>query len=154
MIDQTNSVESTERATVLLRELYSIILRRSAGEMMQVMCAAGLSMPQMFTLHLLHKYGSFTISSLADKLSLSLAATSHLVERMVQQQLIERKEDALDRRQKRLAITPDGLALLDRLLEARMRESGDLLTELPPELREQLEFVLAQVVEQLKQVEG
>ena len=154
MIDQTNSVESTERATDLLRELYSIILRRSAGEMMKVMCSAGLSMPQMFTLHLLNKSGSITISALAEKLSLSLAATSHLVERMVQQQLIERKEDTLDRRQKRLAITPDGLALLDRLLEARMREGSHLLTELPPELREQLEIVLGQVVERLKLLEA
>jgi DNA-binding MarR family transcriptional regulator len=151
MINQNNTINSTERTTQLLRELYSIFLQRSAGEMRKVMCEAGLSMPQMLALHMLHKHGSFTISALADKLSLSLAATSHLVDRMVQQQLIERKEDALDRRQKQVAIAPGGLALLDRLLEARIRESAHLLVELPPELREQLDTVLTQVVEQLKQ---
>ena len=151
MIDQTNSIEATERATELLRELYSMILQRSAGEMRKVMCEANLSMPQMVALHMLRNYGSFTISALADKLSLSLAATSHLVDRMVHRSLVARTEDALDRRQKPVAITPSGLALLDRLLEARIRESAYLLTELPPDLREQLEVVLAQVVEQLKQ---
>jgi DNA-binding MarR family transcriptional regulator len=151
MIDISNTVESTERTTRLLRELYRIMLQRSAGEMRKVMCEANLSMPQMVALHMLHNYGSFTISALADKLSLSLAATSHLVDRMVQQQLVERTEDALDRRQKQVAIAPGGLALLDRLLEARIGESAYLLVKLPPELREQLDAVLAQVVEQLKE---
>ena len=151
MIDQTYSIESTERTTLLLRDLYSMILQRSAGEMRKVMCEANLSMPQMVALHLLRNCGSFTISALADKLSLSLAATSHLVDRMVQQQFVARKEDLLDRRQKQVAITPSGLALLDRLLEARIRESAYRLIELPPELREQLEVVLAQVIEQLRQ---
>jgi MarR family transcriptional regulator, organic hydroperoxide resistance regulator len=151
MSDQTNTIESTERTTQLLRDLYSIFLQRSAGEMRKVMCEANLSMPQMVALHMLRNWGSFTISALADKLNLSLAATSHLVDRMVQQQLGERKEDALDRRQKQVAIAPSGLALLDRLLEARIRESANLLVELPPELRGQLEAVLAQVVGQLKQ---
>jgi len=151
MIDQTNTIESTERTLQLLRELYSIMMQHSAGEMRKVMCEAGLSMPQMVALHMLRNYGSFTISALADKLSLSLAATSHLVDRMVQQQLVERKEDALDRRQKQVALAPGGLALLDRLLEARIRESAYLLIALPPELRQQLDSVLTQVVEQLKQ---
>jgi DNA-binding MarR family transcriptional regulator len=151
MIDQTSLEQPTERATALLRELYGMILQRSAGEMMAVMCAAGLSMPQMVALHLLRKCGSYTISALADKLGLSLAATSHLVDRMVQQQLVIRREDALDRRQKQVAIAPGGLALLDQLLEARMRESGVLVTKLPPELQAQLEAVLAEVVGQLRQ---
>jgi len=151
MSDQTNIIESTEQTTQLLRELYRIMLQRSAGEMRKVMCEANLSMPQMVALHMLHNYGSFTISALADKLSLSLAATSHLVDRMVQQQLVERTEDALDRRQKQVAIAPGGLALLDRLLEARIGESAYLLGKLPPELRQQLDAVLAQVIEQLKQ---
>jgi DNA-binding MarR family transcriptional regulator len=151
MIEQINPIQSTERTTLLLRELYSIIMQRSAGEMRKVMCEASLSMPQMVALHMLRNHGSFTISALADKLSLSLAATSHLVDRMVHQQLVERKEDALDRRQKQVAITPSGVALLDQLLEARIRESAYLLIALPPELREQLDTVLAQVVELLKQ---
>jgi DNA-binding MarR family transcriptional regulator len=150
MIDQSISAHATERTTALLRELYSMILHRSSGEMMKTMCEAGLSMPQMVALYMLRKRGSSTISALADKLSLSLAATSHLVERMVQQQLVERKEDAADRRQKQVALAPAGAALLDRLLEARLHESGQLFAALPTDLHDQLERVLAQVVEQLK----
>lgn len=127
-----------------------MILQRSSGEMMKVMCEAGLSMPQMVTLYVLRKCGSCTISALADKLSLSLAATSHLVDRMVQQQLVERKEDAADRRQKQVALAPGGAALLDRQLEARMHESGQLIAALPADLRDQLERVLAEVVGQLR----
>src|SRR5581483_11990073 len=83
MIDRSIVTQATERTTALLRELYGMILHRSSGEMMKTMCEAGLSMPQMVTLYMLRKRGSSTISALADKLSLSLAATSHLVDRMV-----------------------------------------------------------------------
>lgn len=153
MAELTETTEGTERTSTLLRELMSYILQRSAGETLRVMCEAGLSMPQMVALHLLGKCGELTISALAGKLRLSLAATSHLVERMVQQQLVARSEDATDRRQKQVVLTPAGRALIERLVLARMAETGPLLTALPPDLRGQLEAVLEQILAQLKQTQ-
>jgi DNA-binding MarR family transcriptional regulator len=111
----------------------------------------GLSMPQMVTLHILRDRGPQTISAIADKLDLSLAATSHLVERMVQQRLVIRSEDAVDRRQKRVSIDDGGRAVLDRLIEARFREASQMMAALPTELRGQLAVALEQAVVQLKE---
>lgn len=150
MFIPSTATSSAERTTELLRELFSFILQRSAGEMLRVMSELGLSMPQMVALHMLRNCGPYTISALAEKLSLSLAATSHLVDRMVHQGLVARTEDAADRRQKQVAIAPAGLSLLERLVAARLAETNQVITLLPPDLRAQLEGVLEQVLGQIK----
>lgn len=150
MNDQTITTEQ-DQATVLLRELFAVMLERSAGDFLRLMCEAGLTMPQMVTLHALRRAGALTISAISEKLDLSLAATSHLVDRMVQQQLVERSEDASDRRQKRVAITPAGLALLGRLSSVRMAKAARVIEPLAPELRAQLAEVLVEVLEQIRQ---
>lgn len=140
-----------ERLGRLVKELMCLIIERSAGEMLAVMAEADLSMPQMVALHMLQRCGYSSISAIAAHLSLSLAATSHLVDRMVRQGLVVRSEDASDRRHKRVVLTPAGEALLERLVQARAREIAQILAELSPQLREQFEVVLAQVVAQLKE---
>jgi DNA-binding MarR family transcriptional regulator len=151
MVEFSAEISAAERISKLLRELMSMIIQRSAGEMMCVMSEMGLSMPQMVTLHILRDRGPQTISAIADKLDLSLAATSHLVERMVQQRLVIRSEDAVDRRQKRVSIDDGGRAVLDRLIEARFREASQMMAALPTELRGQLAVALEQAVVQLKE---
>ncbi len=141
----------TERLGRLVKELMGLIIQRSAGEMLAVMAEARLSMPQMVALHMLQHSGYGSISAIAAHLNLSLPATSHLVERMVRQGLVVRSEDASDRRHKRVMLTPAGEALLERLVQARTREIAQILAELSPQLREQFEAVLAQVVAQLKE---
>jgi DNA-binding MarR family transcriptional regulator len=150
MLDLTVHTPSAERVGVLWRELTGIIMRRSAGEMMREMSRMGLSMPQMVTLHLLRDCGPLSISALAERLELSLAATSHLVERMVQQDLVLRQEDPIDRRHKRVQIGEGGRMVLERLVQMRLREAGQVVAALPPELSGQLEQVLEQVVAQLR----
>lgn len=150
MTEPLTQSPSAERVGELLRELMGTIIQRSAGEMMRVMAAEGLSMPQMVALHILRNCGPQSISTIADKLSLSLGATSHLVDRMVQHKLVLRYEDTVDRRQKRVAIADNGRVLLERLVHARLREATQITALLPPELRGELEQVLEQVVEQLR----
>jgi DNA-binding MarR family transcriptional regulator len=151
IVEQRLDNQDPQRISVLLKELMSMVVQQSAGEIMAVMCQAGLSLPQIVALHSLRKCGPLSISAIAEKLNLSLAATSHLVERMVQQGLVVRNEDTIDRRQKRVAITAAGQAVLERLVQARLREVTNILSGLPPDLRVQLEKVLEQVVEELKQ---
>jgi DNA-binding MarR family transcriptional regulator len=145
--------QTTERVGVLMKELMSTVIQQSAGEILAIMIEAGLSMPQMVTLCMLQRHGSHDISMIAAKLNLSLAATSHLVDRMVRQALVVRTEDAHDRRHKQVVITAAGIDLLDRVVQARTREIAQNLIGLPPGLREQLEVVLAQVLDHLKEAD-
>jgi DNA-binding MarR family transcriptional regulator len=145
--------QTTARVGLLVKELTSTVIQQSAGEILAIMIEAGLSMPQMVTLCMLKRSGSHDISMIAAKLNLSLAATSHLVDRMVKQALVVRSEDASDRRHKRVVITANGIDLLDRVVQARTREIAQSLAGLPADLRAQLEVVLALVLDHLKETD-
>lgn len=134
----------------LIKELTSVVMQRSSGEMLCIMSEIGLSLPQLMTLHRLEVGGSHSISAIAAHLNLSLAATSHLVDRMVNHGLVARSEDINDRRHKSVTITPAGRVVIDRLFQARVRDIDRAVAVLPLDLREELQRALAHIVEALK----
>lgn len=152
MVEQDSLVTaaSGERIGILLKELMSIVVQRSSGEMLAVMNEAGLSLPQMVTLQKLERSGAHSISAIAEALNLSLAATSHLVDRMVNHGLVVRSEDANDRRHKSVVISPAGKVLLDRLVAARVHDIDQAIAVLPSELRSDLQFALTHIVDTLR----
>jgi DNA-binding MarR family transcriptional regulator len=138
-----------QRMHDLMRRLMVVMNQKFAGDSLAVMSKAGLSMPQMVTMYILERLGAQSISAIATKLQLSLAATSHLVDRLVRARLVVRKEEASDRRQKRVEITSGGRALLAQIHEAREREMGRVLARLSPRVVKDLEQVLQAMVEEL-----
>ncbi len=133
----------------LVSALFGHINRRSAGDSLAVMSEAGLTMAQLVTLHLLAHAGGRSVGEIGNRLRLSPAATSHLIEKLVQANLVERAEDPDDRRQRRLAITPAGRRLVDRINAERTREVSAVLARLSTVLRRQFADVLSRVIEEL-----
>ena len=74
-----------------------------------------------------------TIGQLAEMLILGQSATSILVERLVQQGLVQRVEDPADRRRTFVELTGGGLQLAVRLREGRRDRLHDWLVQLPEE---------------------
>ena len=145
--------EQDEPLGYLLKELMYLLSRRSTRETMELMRAAKLSLPQIVALHILHHQGPQSISAIAEYLNHSLPATSQLVDRMVGQGFVLRSEDQRDRRNKQIAMAPAGITLLEQLLQARIRDMLASIAPLSPDLRQQFQLVLAQVVAQLREVE-
>jgi MarR family transcriptional regulator for hemolysin len=71
-----------------------------------------LSMSQMGTMFHLYRWGSCGISIIGDHMGISTAAVSQMLERLVQQGLVQRTEDADDRRAKVIALTEKGHDLI------------------------------------------
>ncbi len=81
-------------------------------DFMHFMHETGLSRPQIHALlHIFHA-GECPISDIAALTDSSPAAASQLVERLVQQGLVQRAEDPHNRRVKKLRLTDKGLKLL------------------------------------------
>src|SRR5262245_64900012 len=114
-------VQRPAKLAKLIEEMMSHIHRRSADDTLAVMNEAGLTMAQVVALHLLTHLGAVSVSSIAACLKLSPPATSHLIDRMVVAGLVGRSEDPVDRRHKRIAITPEGRELIERAQEERKR---------------------------------
>ncbi len=78
-----------------------------------------ITMSQAKALYLLSVRPGATMSSIAAELGVGASAVSGLVDRLVAQGYVERKEDPGDRRQQLVSITDAGTATLDSMREMR-----------------------------------
>jgi MarR family transcriptional regulator, organic hydroperoxide resistance regulator len=138
-----------ERLSALVGDLMSHIHRRSAGDTLAILAEAGLTMAQLVTLHALEHAGPRSVTGIASCLRLSPPATSHLVDRLVQANLVARTEDPSDRRAKRVAITAAGQALVERVQAERAREFAAVLARLSAPVRRRFSQVLELVNREL-----
>lgn len=109
----------------------------------------GLTMPQIVALHVMAFDGAMTMTTLVDRLGLSTSAVSHLLHRLVQMGLCERRDDPLDRRQKRVRLTPAGVDVVARLLKSRVSDTRSSIEPLSDDARRRLGAVLTLIVEEL-----
>jgi len=126
------------------------VVRRSIHELHALLQELHLSLPQLGTLHFLRAEGTQSVSAIAHHLQLSLAATSHLVERLVQRGLLTRSEDPSDRRQKRVDLTTEGRALVGSIQAEAMASLDALLAAVPPDLRQRFDQDLREVLDALE----
>ena len=92
-------------------------------------------MPQIYALMYLYHEGETRISDIAGLMDVGKAAASQLVDRMVQQGLVERVEDESDRRAKKIGLLPKSLAYLEKGVMAQHRQMRSLLSTLTPSQR-------------------
>ena len=83
--------------------------------------------------------GGHSVSAIAEHLDLSLAATSHLVDRLVQRNLLTRAEDLHDRRLERVELASGGAALVERINRQAAVAFDEPLEPLPGEPRQRFE---------------
>jgi DNA-binding MarR family transcriptional regulator len=74
---------------------------------------ADISIPQFRTLRFIQRHPDSSLSDLADHLGLALPSVSKLVDGLVKQELISRKESAEDRRKITLLLTETGASIVD-----------------------------------------
>jgi DNA-binding MarR family transcriptional regulator len=138
---------------VLFQRLIGLANRETAGASTMFMYESGLTFPQIIVMYALTWMGPLPISTLAQRLRLSVAATSQLVERLVQSGFVAREEDREDRRVRIVRMRPHGKQFMDRLNEIRRRELSEAFDRLPATVRDRLTEVLREAVEALRDAE-
>jgi len=112
---------------------FEVFMQRSLRGIMGSMKQDGLSMPQIYTLMYLYHEGEVRISDIGTLMDVGKAAASQLVERLVQQGLVERVEDENDRRPKKIRLQPKSLRLIEKGLAVQRQQMGELMGQLSPE---------------------
>lgn len=110
------------------------------------MDGARVTLRQVLLISRVDRLGSASLSDLTTDSSVSMAALSQMVDRLVRQGWLTRREDSIDRRRKAIQITPRAYALLRRLERARSADYQLGLSPLSPELRARLAATLDEVV--------
>lgn len=123
----------------LTDELFNAHRRRIDRLLTQV----GLTATQAFALIAIDKCGETKMSPLADSLGLSPGAATSLVERLVEQGLVERRRITDDRRAVCVHLTEAGQALLAHAFKLKRDMGLQLFELLAPQERQQLLDTLA-----------
>lgn len=76
---------------------------------------AGLTMPQLKVLFLLYRSGTLTMGQLAEPLGVTLSTVTGIMDRLVEQELVNRQEAPRDRRVVVSVLTDKGNQLVERL---------------------------------------
>ena len=109
-----------------LRQWMDTFVHRSMRDSARFVKASGFSMPQFFLLMQVHRREHCGISDLSENLEITTAATSQLVDKLVQAGLLARAEDPHDRRAKQVSLTPAGEAFIENAIAERSRWVDDL----------------------------
>ena len=126
-----------------LLRLWSHLMRGSSQQMFVVLGELELSMTQMKTLSMLDDcLQEVSVKELSDLLGLSLPATSRTVDGLLRRGFLSRHEDAEDRRIKRVRLTGDGRAVVQRIVTARLQGLEAYASTLSDDQRGQLMAVL------------
>ena len=94
-----------------------------------------LSFSQMKALHHMNERNDLSVKELGEQMGLSLAAMSRAADELVQRGLMDRTEDPGDRRIKRLRLTAEGRALVQKMREIRMAGFEQFVATLSPKER-------------------
>ena len=134
---------------VLFQRLIGVANRETAGQSTLFMYESGLTFPQIIVMYALTWQGPQPLSALAQTLRLSLAATSQLVDRLVEGEYVAREEQPEDRRVRIIRMRARGRRFMDRLNEIRRQELSQAFDRLPPGVRGRLTDALREAVEAL-----
>ena len=111
-----------EQQSAMIEEIIEVqrsISRAIGTSVPSVWMELDLSMAQLKTLMALYTCGAAPIGQIAESLGIGQPTASHLVDRLVQTQLVLRTEDPLDRRRTLAQLSPGGEELVERINQVR-----------------------------------
>ncbi len=146
-------MSSSHSSELDIHKHFEIFMQRSLRGIMGSMKQDGLSMPQIYTLMYLYHEGEARISEIGVLMEVGKAAASQLVERLVQQGLVERVEVASDRRAKKIRLLPKSLALIEKGLEVQRQVMGGVLAQLSPEKLASVQNAFLYLIEAIHEVD-
>jgi DNA-binding MarR family transcriptional regulator len=128
--DRSPEVIEREAATARISHLYDELMHRSATIHLRDFVDVPVTMTQAKVLFLLQAAGPLHLTELAGRLGISAPTASQVVERLVEQGLVERTEERADRRHVRVSTTARGQGQLDRFRELGSRQLRETLAHI------------------------
>lgn len=125
MTDEPTALRAARLAKAIARGLHV----RSEGAWHQV----ELTLAQLRCLFVVSDQGPISIGGVAGHLGIGLPSASALVDRLVEQGFVQRREDPQDRRRTLASATEAGASLADQLRQGSMQTMLEWLHALRPE---------------------
>lgn len=97
-----------------------------------------VTVPQLRVMMMLATRGPMNLAAVAAGLDVSPSNASRICDRLLRIGMVDRREDAVDRRNIVLTLTADGEGLIDRVIDHRRSGVRRILKQMTPQQREHL----------------
>lgn len=134
-------------------EWIELLMHRSMRGHMQYARKKGLSRSMLATLFLLNHREKIGVTDLGEHLGVSSAAASQMLERLVEEKIIQRSEDPDDRRMKKITLTEKGCGVLKESIDARMVWVEELAAKFSAEEKEQIASAMRLMIDKTRQMD-
>ncbi|MDA2730731.1 MarR family transcriptional regulator [Bacillus cereus] len=112
--------------------------KKMQTELLEQMQATGLTPPQFYILKILDNYGASRATKLAKKMYVKPSAITVMIDRLIDQELVERYHDKDDRRVVIIELTKKGKARVEEAMVARNEHIAKYFSHLELQEREDL----------------
>jgi DNA-binding MarR family transcriptional regulator len=143
------TVASAQELAESLQALWGLVAKTGSSSFFQEVADADVSLTQLKALHALADGNDLSGKQLAAALQISEAAASRAADGLVRRGFLTRHDCADDRRSRRLALTPEGVVVRDRLMNARLAGLVDFVEGLTPDEQAALAAALSPIVRRL-----
>jgi DNA-binding MarR family transcriptional regulator len=144
------AVRTTGGRDALIRDMYALVshlMRVSNVETFDMIAELDLSFTQIKALCALDAESEErSVKALAESMQVSLPGMSRAIDGLYERGFVDRREDLVDRRMKRVQLTPAGRAMTNSLAEGRLVGIQSFLSSLSDEEADALGDVLGQVL--------
>jgi len=140
---------STDPFVPTLQEWIKVSIRYSMRNFLRYARESGLSMSHLGAIFYIHRIGSCGVTEIGEHLSVTSAAASQMLDRLVQQGLVLRAEDPEDRRVKRIELTQEGKQILEEGIRARQGWVDDLASALTESEKQTTISVLSMLIDKV-----
>jgi DNA-binding MarR family transcriptional regulator len=148
-----NHLTQSPDLTTTLLDLASTLIRLSLHDFSRFARSNGLSLAQMNVLLHLYYRGPIEVMSLCEMMQLSPAGASQMIERMVQQGVVQRAETPGDRRVRQVSLTEQGRRLVLDSLAERKAWVEKLVADFSPEETLRIAETLSALNERTRELE-
>ena len=131
-------MSNSEEFSTVLQEWNKSFMQGTMHAIKNFMSENKISFTQASLLMRLYHGGKIGVSDLGEHLGITNPATSQAIDPLVKDGYLERTEDPEDRRVKRLALTPRGVALIEQGLKLHAERISRLEQSLSGDQRKQV----------------
>ncbi|AOM82321.1 Transcriptional regulator, MarR family [Salisediminibacterium beveridgei] len=148
MSDTTQHMNAEQVAVIekSLRTIADIVKQKGR----EILNEFPITPPQFIALQWLHESGDMTIGELSSKMYLACSTTTDLIDRMENNELVERVKDQKDRRVVRIHLQQKGATIIQEVISQRREYLSQVLERLPEEEVAQVESGLLHLSNEMK----
>lgn len=143
---QITLAEFADKVGEIMPVIMKEFLKRQTGDFYKTK----ITMPQFFVLEFLNRLGPSKMSDIAKFISVSTAAVTGIMERLVRDGYAVRISDPKDRRIVMVRLTPKGSAAVKDAMERRKQATIKIFGVISQKEREEYLEILAHIKEHLK----